>query len=230
MMVSAWYWDFRKNGLLFVAYEGESLVKYLCSHMAHYKLGWAGWCERHCLCSVFAFEVFHSRLMARWGRGRGEPWACVCLHIRGSCGHICQIPAFWLTSAWRGGLQPPASYAYGLTRFYEIYTDERRARRGCGERRNNRNFSISRNWINLPEMFKWINKHQPAPHKTGKLNSPFTRTGRGVLCLGGGAWHLGHYTLHVLHKGIRAANDPSVSFHNHRVFSWLKATSSAFTF
>ena len=29
-------------------------------------------------------------------------------------------------------LLPPASYAYGLTRFYEIYTDERRARRGGG--------------------------------------------------------------------------------------------------
>ena len=30
-------------------------------------------------------------------------------------------------------LQPQAvSYAYGLTRFYEIYTDERRARRGGG--------------------------------------------------------------------------------------------------
>ena len=29
-------------------------------------------------------------------------------------------------------LQPPVTYAYGLTRFYEIYTDERRARRGGG--------------------------------------------------------------------------------------------------
>ena len=107
MIVSAWYWYFWKNGLLFLAHVGESLVEYLCSHMAHYKLGWAGWCERHCLCSVFAFEVFHSRLMARWGRG--EPWACVCLYIRGNCGHICQIPAFWLPSAWRGGTAAPQS-------------------------------------------------------------------------------------------------------------------------
>ena len=183
MIVSAWYWYFRKNGLFFLAHVGESLVEYLCSHMAHYKLGWAGWCERHCLCSVFAFEVFHSRLMARWGRGRGEPWACLCLYpwqLWPICAIFLPFGSYLLEGEGCSP-QPLASYAYGLTRFYEIYTDERRARRGCGERRNNRNFSISRNWINLPEMFKWINKHQPAPHKTGKLNSPFTRTGRGPL-------------------------------------------------